>query len=319
MLIPLLCLCAAVHAQNAIVPAESAADAAVDIAAPPVAATEEESVLRAQVLLDRGHFSSGEIDGLAGSNLKRALAGFQRSRGIDDDGRLGPDTWEELERQAVPTLVEYTLLEADVKGPFVELPQDLLARAALPALGYTSIAEALGERFHASPALLSKLNPGKQLDRAGEVILVPNVSDAAAPTGATQVIVDRSERTLMLATAEGTVIAQFPSSTGSKHDPLPVGDWKVDSVAVNPVFYYNPELFWDADASHGKAELKPGPNNPVGLVWIDLSKEHYGIHGTPEPSRVGKTESHGCIRVTNWTAMLLSKAVSTDMPVVLRE
>jgi lipoprotein-anchoring transpeptidase ErfK/SrfK len=318
LLLPLVCLCAGAHAQNTDALAQPALDPAVDIAATTIA-PEKRDVLRAQVLLDRAHFSSGEIDGRAGGNLKQALAGFQRSRGIDDDGRLGPDTWAELERDAVPTLVEYTLTEADVKGPFEELPKDMLERAALPALGYTAIDEALGERFHASPALLRKLNPGKQLDLAGEVILVPNVSDASAPTAATQVIVDRSERTLMLADAEGTVIAQFPASTGSKHDPLPVGDWKVDSVSVNPIFYYNPALFWDADPTHGKAELKPGPNNPVGLVWIDLSKEHYGIHGTPEPSRVGKTESHGCIRVTNWTAMLLSQAVNNDMPVLLRE
>ncbi len=317
LLLPLVCLYAAAHSQNTDARADPALDSTADIGA--TAAPEQRDVLRAQVLLDRAHFSSGEIDGRAGGNLKQALAGFQRSRSIDDDGRLGPDTWTELERDAVPTLVEYTLTEADVKGPFVELPQDLYERVALPALGYTAVDEALGERFHASPALLRKLNPGKQLDLAGEVIVVPNVVDAAAPTGATQVIVDRSERTLMLADADGTVIGQFPASTGSTHDPLPVGDWKVDSVSVDPIFYYNPALFWDADPTHGKAELKAGPNNPVGLVWIDLSKEHYGIHGTPEPSRVGKTESHGCIRVTNWTAMLLSQAVKNDMPVVLRE
>ncbi len=275
--------------------------------------------MRAQVLLDRAHFSSGEIDGRRGGNLAKALAGFQRSRGIDDDGRLGPDTWAELERDAVPTWVEYTLTDADVKGPFVELPTDLIERSKLPALDYTSIEEALGERFHASPALLKKQNSGLALDAAGTSIQVPNVLDAPPLPAIAQVIVDRSERTLMLAAADGTVVAQFPSSTGSEHDPLPVGEWKVDSVSVNPVFYYNPELFWNADPAHGKAELKPGPNNPVGLVWIDLSKEHYGIHGTPEPSRVGKTESHGCIRVTNWTAMLLSQAVKNDMPVVLRE
>lgn len=282
-------------------------------------APEARTVLRAQVLLDRAHFSSGEIDGRPGGNLSKALKGFQRSRGIDDDGRLGPDTWAQLELDTVSTLVEYTLTEADVKGPFVELPKDMMERAALPALGYTSIAEALGERFHASPTLIATLNPGTQLDQAGEVIRVPNVVDAPAPAAATQVIVDRSERTLMLADADGKVIAQFPSSTGSKHDPLPVGDWKVESISTNPVFYYSPELFWNADPTHSKAELKPGPNNPVGLVWIDLSKAHYGIHGTPEPSRVGKTESNGCIRVTNWTAMLLSQAVSNNMPVVLRE
>ena len=316
-LLPLVCLCVSAHSQDN--PDAIAADPAAIMTASTPTAPEERTVLRAQVLLDRAHFSSGEIDGRPGGNLAKALKGFQGSRGLDDDGRLGPDTWAQLELDAAPTLVEYTLLEADVKGPFVELPKDMMERAALPALGYSSIAEALGERFHASPALIAKLNPGKQLDLVGEVIMVPNVIDAPAPAAATQVIVDRSERTLMLADADGKVIAQFPSSTGSEHDPLPVGDWKVESVSVNPVFYYSPELFWNADPTHSKAELKPGPNNPVGLVWIDLSKEHYGIHGTPEPSRVGKTESNGCIRVTNWTAMLLSQAVQNDMAVVLRE
>ncbi len=319
ILLPLIGLCAAAHGQDANTPAQPAADATMDIAAMTTAPPEKRDVLRAQVLLDRAHFSSGEIDGLPGGNLSKALKGFQRSRGLDDDGRLGPDTWAQLELDAVPTLVEYTLLDADVKGPFVELPKDMMERAALPALGYTSIGEALGERFHASPALIAKLNPGKQLDLAGEVIRVPNVLDAAPPPAAAQVIVDRSERTLMLADADGKIIAQFPSSTGSKHDPLPVGEWKVESVSTNPVFYYSPDLFWNADPTHVKAELKPGPNNPVGLVWIDLSKEHYGIHGTPEPSRVGKSESNGCIRVTNWTALLLSRAVKNNMPVLLRE
>jgi lipoprotein-anchoring transpeptidase ErfK/SrfK len=279
----------------------------------------EQTLLRAQVLLDRAHFSSGEIDGRRGSNFKAALAGFQRSRGLPADGQLGPMSWGALEQEAVPTLIDYTLLEADVKGPYAELPEDIVERAKLPALGYTSIDEALGERFHVNPQLLRALNPDVAFDEVGAVIKVPNVTDVAAPAGAARVVVDRSARTLMVEDADGKVIAQFPASTGSEHDPLPVGEWKVDSIAVDPVFYYNPELFWDADPSHSKAQLPPGPNNPVGLVWIDLSKDHYGIHGTPEPSRVGKTESHGCIRVTNWTARLLVDTVSAGMPVLLQE
>ncbi len=301
--------------------ATSASDAEVaemptDAAAAP---TEEQTVLRAQVLLDRANFSPGEIDGRSGSNFTMALAGFQRSRGLDDDGRLGPATWTALETGAAPTLVDYTVLDKDVAGPFAALPKDLVERSKLPALGYESVEEALGERFHASPKLLASLNPGKSLGTAGEVIRVPNVLDAAAPQGATQVIVDKSDKVLLLADKDGTTLAQFPSSTGSSHDPLPVGDWKVNAIAVNPTFHYNPDLFWDANPTHEKAKLPAGPNNPVGVVWIDLSKEHYGIHGTTEPSRVGKTESHGCIRVTNWTAQLLSQSVKAGMPVVLRE
>jgi len=280
---------------------------------------EPPTLLRAQVLLDRAHFSSGEIDGRAGSYLRKAIAGFQRDRGLQDDGRLGPNTWLALERDAVPTLVDYSLLAADLEGPYLELPTDLIERSKLPALGFTSLVEALGERFHASPKLIRSLNPGIDESVAGTVIRVPNVVDAPPPPAAAQVIVDRSEGTLMLVDADGTVVAQFPASTGSTRDPLPIGEWTIDSVAIDPVFYYNPELFWDADPSHGKAQLPPGPNNPVGRAWIDLSKPHYGIHGTPEPSRVGKTESHGCIRLTNWSALLLAEQVKPGMPVLLRE
>ncbi|MFY2763488.1 L,D-transpeptidase family protein [Arenimonas sp. MALMAid1274] len=303
---------AAVHANP--VPAQ---DAPVSAAAAP--AEEARSVLRAQVLLDRAHFSPGEIDGESGSNLRTALIGFQRSRGLPEDGELGPATWAELEREAVATLVDYTVQGEDVAGPFEALPTDMMEKAKLDALGYTSVEEGLGERFHASPALLRSLNEGKPLDVAGTVIRVPNVADAPAPAAATQVIVDKSEGTVLLAAADGKVIAQFPASTGSEHDPLPLGEWKVTGVAVDPTFSYNPDLFWDANPEHAKAKLAAGPNNPVGRVWIDLSKEHYGIHGTPEPSRVGKGESHGCIRVTNWTALLLSEAVKAGMPVLMRE
>ena len=159
----------------------------------------------------------------------------------------------------------------------------------------------------------------KAFDAAGTTILVPNVMDAPAPEAAAQVIVDASDGTVLLAAADGTVVAQFPASTGSEHDPLPLGEWKVTVIAVDPTFSYNPDLFWDADPEHAKAKLAAGPNNPVGRVWIELSKEHYGIHGTPEPSRVGKSESHGCIRVTNWTAVLLSAVVKSGMPVLMRE
>src|SRR6185436_15437420 len=112
--------------------------------------------------------------------------------------------------------------------------------------------------------------------------------------------------------SSGKTFAHFPASTGSKHDPLPLGSWKIQGVARNPVFHYNPQLFWDANPKHGKAKIPPGPNNPVGVVWIDLSKPHYGIHGTPEPSKVGKTESHGCIRLTNWDVAELATAVAAS-------
>jgi lipoprotein-anchoring transpeptidase ErfK/SrfK len=199
------------------------------------------------------------------------------------------------------------------------IPQDMVEKSKLPALGYTSAAEALGEKFHASPALLRQLNPGKDLGRAGQAVVVPNIGEAAPPAKAARIIVRGSDSTITVVDASGTTLAHFPASTGSEHDPLPAGNWKITGVVKNPVFHYNPRLFWDANPQHTKARIAAGPNNPVGVVWIDLSREHYGIHGTPEPSRIGKTESHGCIRMTNWDAAALAKMVSSGTPAIFQQ
>ena len=277
-----------------------------------------DETLRVQVLLDRANFSPGEIDGAMGSNTRRAIAGFQRYHGLPDTGELDAATRKALDDVSGPILTTYTVVADDVDGPFPDIPADMEAKAGLERLGYESAAEALGEKFHASPDLLRKLNPGKALDRAGTRLKVPNVNTGKLPA-ADKVIVDKSDSVLMLADEDGRVFAQFPTTTGSEHDPLPIGDWKVNGVARDPVFHYNPDLFWDADPSDTKAEIPPGPNNPVGVVWIDLSKEHYGIHGTPVPSTIGKTQSHGCIRLTNWSANLVASSVEPGTPVELRE
>jgi lipoprotein-anchoring transpeptidase ErfK/SrfK len=274
-------------------------------------------IVRAQVLLDRANFSAGQIDGVAGSNMRQALLGFQRARGLQPSGTADAATLAALD-DGQPVLASYTVTEADVAGPFEPIPEDMADKARMQALGYASAAEALGERFHASPALLRKLNPGKNIERAGEQIVVPNVAARALPVAAS-IVVDRSDRTLSLLDATGKVIAQMPSSTGSEHDPLPVGQWKVNGVSRNPAFHYNPQLFWDAQPGDSKATIPPGPNNPVGVAWIDLSKDHYGIHGTPEPGKVGKTQSHGCIRLANWDAARVADAVGPGTPVVLQE
>lgn len=276
------------------------------------------ALLRAQVLLDRAHFSPGEIDAAFGSNMRQALLGYQKAMGLAVSGSLDPATWAALNRDRAAILTPYTISDANVAGPFTPIPADMQGKSRMPALGYASAAEALGEKFHVSPALLQQLNPGKDLGREGEDIVVPNVDAALPLPKAAQVIVDQSDATVTLQDAAGNTIAQYPATTGSVHDPLPIGRWKVNGIARNPVFLYNPALFWDAKADDQKAALPPGPNNPVGVVWIDLSKDHYGIHGTPEPAKIGKTQSHGCIRLTNWSADELAHAVSFGTTVILQ-
>jgi lipoprotein-anchoring transpeptidase ErfK/SrfK len=188
----------------------------------------------------------------------------------------------------------------------------MMAKAKLTRLAYTSIVEMLAERFHTSPNLLQRLNPQATF-AAGEQITVPNVRvvpDAEGkPVPGIVVRVSKAASTLQVIDAGGKVMMHAPVTSGSQHDPLPIGSWTVTAVVRNPSFNYNPDLFWDADPSHAKARVPPGPNGPVGVVWIDLSKPHYGIHGTPEPGAVGHTTSHGCVRLTNWDALRLAAMV----------
>ena len=282
--------------------------------------------LELQVRLDRAGFSPGEIDGRPGLVTRKAVAAFQKARKLAVTGRADKATLAALAEGAPgDTVVSYQVTAEDVAGPFTaHIPEDMMERAALPALGYRSALEMLGERFHASPKLLSALNPTATFNTAGEELKVPHVRTLPAPAakGAkpapVTVTVSKSELALTVADESGQVLLYAPVTVGSVNDPLPIGDWKVTGVQRDPVFHYNPDLFWDADPSHAKAKIPAGPNNPVGVVWVDLSRPHYGLHGAPEPSRIGHSESHGCVRLTNWDALHVAALVAPGTPVLFR-
>jgi lipoprotein-anchoring transpeptidase ErfK/SrfK len=277
-------------------------------------------VFRAQVLLDHAHYSCGELDADYGGNLQKTVTAYQTDHGLPASGLLDAATWAALNSDTAPVLVAYTISADDVKGPFSpSIPKELDDQAKLPELSYTSAIEELGERFHTSPAVLRKLNPGTNFNQAGQPMMGPNVQTTAPVGPALAVVVSKAESSVSAVDAAGKRLAFYSATIGSEHDPLPIGNWKITGVDRHPVFHYNPDLFWDAKSGDTKATLRPGPNNPVGLVWINLSKEHYGIHGTPEPGRIGHTTSHGCIRLTNWDAEELASLVKPGLPAILKE
>jgi lipoprotein-anchoring transpeptidase ErfK/SrfK len=323
----LLLASAALHAQDpkpATQPATPPASTTSQAVAPaPATATQTGAAisehLEAQVLLERAWYSPGEIDGEWGSKSRKALAGFQLARGLAASGELDAATWTELRKDGAPALVTYTITAADVAGPYAPTPSSMLAKSKLKAIPFQSLAEALGEMFHASPKLLAALNPGVPLDVAGGTIRVPNVRDIAAMPKAAKIEVDKSDAALRLLDASGKAYAMFPITSGTAKFPLPIGDWTIKSVDANPWYNYDPALIVGARKGDRKAKLPPGPNGPVGTMWMALSKPHYGIHGTPEPGLIGRTQSSGCVRLTNWSAHAVASAASVGITVSMVE
>ncbi len=289
------------------------------------------SVLKLQVLLDRARFSPGEIDGRWGDNTETALIWFQRSENLDASGVADSVTVAALSNRAGrpdSLVVSYTLTDGDVEGPFEPIPDDVYEKAKLDRLGYESLSEALGERFHAKPALLARLNDGAALDslKAGDTIRVPNVMDAPedanrrAASGEVALIrISGSGHYLQALTADSTIVFHAPATLGAEYDPSPSGDFTVTRTARNPTWHYQPKILASVPDDQEEAMLPGGPNNAVGSVWIALSEPHYGIHGTRAPGTIGYASSAGCTRLTNWDAERLLGMVASGVPVQFRD
>ena len=291
------------------------------------------TVFHAQVLLGAAGFSTGVIDGKEGMSFKAAVRGFQQSRGLPTSGELDGATRRALLEQSRPSTINVKLTNVDIGGDYVyPFPKKPEGQSKLKFASYRNMLEEVAERYHTTPDTIVALNGPTALIGIGQTLRLPNVSptstdyqgsplkdeyrtwfvklnvEANVPQGTT-IIVDKSERQLKVMDDSDRLIAQFPVTTGSQHDPLPLGTWKIPTFSFLPPFHYQPDLFWDVDDSKDEKMLPPGPNGLVGVAWLDLSKEHYGIHGTPEPQTIGRTESHGCIRMTNWDVLRLSRMV----------
>jgi lipoprotein-anchoring transpeptidase ErfK/SrfK len=277
----------------------------------PAAPAKSAALVRAEVLLARARFSPGMIDGQDGGNLQNAVAAFEAAKGLPVDGNLNPQVWTALtQADPGPAVVAYVIAPGDVKGPFLAtIPTKYEEMAKLDHLGFTSPLEGLAEKFHMDQALLKSLNPGADFGQAGTGILVAAIGPETLPAPVAAIEVDKNQRQVRAYGADGALLATYPATVGSSERPAPTGAFTVAGVARNPTYTYDPSRLTFGDKSMGKLTIQPGPHNPVGAVWIELSIPTYGIHGAPDPRLVGKTASHGCVRLTNWDIRQLASGV----------
>jgi lipoprotein-anchoring transpeptidase ErfK/SrfK len=275
---------------------------------------------KVQILLDRHGFSPGVIDGRMGENVENTLAAFRKENGIDaKDQQLDDKTWSKLSEGAPDeVIVDYTIAEDDVKGPFTKnISEDFEKQRELDRLGYRDPAELLAEKFHMDEDFLKELNPDKEFGKARTIIQVANLKQESEDdkSKVKRVEVHKSHKQVRAYGDNDKLLAVYPATIGSEEKPAPSGTLKVKGVAKDPKYTYDPEYDFKGVDSDKAFTIAPGPNNPVGAVWIDLSKEGYGIHGTAEPAEIGKAASHGCIRLTNWDALDLAERVENGVKV----
>nr|WP_306267753.1 L,D-transpeptidase [Pararhizobium sp. IMCC3301] len=270
-------------------------------------------VARVQIALDRAGFSVGVIDGFAGDNYASALVGFQSVNQLEVTGTVTPETWELLVASFGDAVMQtYTLTAEDLAMDYIaEVPSDYSEKAKLKALSYTSPVEMLSERFHMDENFLRALNPSATFANVGEVLLVASPMRPIENASVKRIIVDGKNGRVQAYDAEGLLVAMYPATVGSESTPSPSGTHEVVAVAENPTYTYNPKINFTQGDNKEVLTIAAGPNGPVGSIWIDLSKPTYGIHGTPDPSKIAKTQSNGCVRLTNWDAAELAKLVST--------
>ncbi|WP_425515359.1 L,D-transpeptidase family protein [Phyllobacterium endophyticum] len=264
------------------------------------------AIVRLQVLLDRAGISPGVIDGVHGRNVTKAVASFEKMKGLPADGVMDPDVVSRLETGR-PIIETYTVTADDAKGLVDHIPEDYGEKAKMPSLGYTSVAETISERFHMHSNLLNALNPGS--DYAPGATLQVTMPGAPLQGKVARIEADKSAGLVTAYDDRGVILAAYPATVGSEDNPSPRGTHKVKGVARMPVFRYNPMVNFKQGKNNKILTIPKGPNGPVGSVWIDLTKPTYGIHGTPDPELIDKVESHGCVRLTNWDAEELAGMV----------